>query len=224
MGNTTTWLAQALCPEEQALWVAAKAGDAEALRLGLARLTPETRHFAEWRDPVYGYSPLANACAEGHLPCVVALVAAGVDCNARDLQGLTPLHIATRQGKSEVVRALLDTLAVDLYAKTAGRAQTALDIARHEYQAADGRAHGYIQCIEMIEKVRCQWAECTSGSLTDPRPRSMSPITTETVSLLRVALPARGQPAVAGLGHVLTQLVEEAVRDFFFNGHWRSAY
>lgn len=153
MGNSTSWLAQALCPEEQALWVAAKTGDVEALRAGLAHLTPETRFYAEWKDPVYGYSPLANACAQGHLSCALALIAAGVDCNARDAQGNTPLHIATRHGKSEVVRALLDTLAVDYYAKTTARGQTALDIARHEYQAADGRGHKFIQCIEMIEKV-----------------------------------------------------------------------
>lgn len=158
MGNSTSWLAQALCPEEQALWVAAKAGDIDSLRAGLARLTPETRYYAEWRDPVYGYSPLANACAQGHLACAAALVAAGVDCNARDALGNTPLHIAARAGKSEVVRALLDTLAVDYHARTTSRGQTALDIARHEYAAADGRAHKFVQCIEMIEKKLCLYS------------------------------------------------------------------
>lgn len=157
MGNATSWLAQSLCPEEQALWVAAKSGDLAALRAGLARLTPETRYYAEWRDPVFGASPLANACAQGHLACVRELVAAGVDCNARDLQGNAPLHVAARAGKSEVVKQLLDTLAVDYFAKTTHRSQSALDIARHECrQATDGDAHKFIQCIEMIEKVlRC---------------------------------------------------------------------
>ncbi|EGZ16017.1 hypothetical protein PHYSODRAFT_334212 [Phytophthora sojae] len=77
------------------------------LRQGLARLTPEMSFHAGWRDPVYGYSPLANACSQGHLLCVQALLAYGVDCNARDSQRNTPLHIATACGKSEVVRLLL---------------------------------------------------------------------------------------------------------------------
>uniref|UniRef100_M4BHZ8 Uncharacterized protein n=1 Tax=Hyaloperonospora arabidopsidis (strain Emoy2) TaxID=559515 RepID=M4BHZ8_HYAAE len=130
MGNATSWLTQSLCPEEQALWVAAKSGDLETLRKGLERLTPETRFHAEWRDPVYGYSPLANACSQGHFHCAQALLAYGVDGNARDAQGNTPLHIAASCGKSEIVRLLLETPAVDYFAKTATKAQTALDIAR----------------------------------------------------------------------------------------------
>ncbi|EGZ24074.1 hypothetical protein PHYSODRAFT_250287 [Phytophthora sojae] len=155
MGNATSWLTQSLCPEEQALWVAAKSGDVATLRQGLARLTPETRFHAEWRDPVYGYSPLANACSQGHLHCVQALLAYGVDCNARDSQGNTPLHIATACGKSEVVRLLLETPAVDCFAKTSTKAQTALDIARHAYRTSEGRGHKYIQCVEHIEKKLC---------------------------------------------------------------------
>ncbi|KAG6574553.1 Ankyrin repeat-containing protein [Phytophthora cinnamomi] len=155
MGNTTSWLAQSLCPEEQALWVAAKSGDVATLRNGLARLTPETRFYAEWRDPVYGYSPLANACSQGHLHCVQALLAYGVDCNARDSQGNTPLHIATACGKSEVVRLLLEAPAVDYFAKTNTKAQTALDIARQAYRTSEGRGLKYIQCVEHIEKKLC---------------------------------------------------------------------
>ncbi|GMF24333.1 unnamed protein product [Phytophthora lilii] len=139
MGNSTSWLAQSLCPEEQVLWVAAKSGDLATLREGLARLTPETRFHAEWRDPVYGYSPLANACSQGHLHCVQALLAYGVDCNVRDTQGNTPLHIATACGKSEVVRLLVETPAVDCFAKTSTKAQTALDIARQAYRTSEGR-------------------------------------------------------------------------------------
>jgi hypothetical protein len=153
MGNTTSWLAQSLCPEEQALWVAAKSGDLATLRDGLARLTPATRFYAEWRDPVYGYSPLANACSQGHLHCAQALLAFGVDANARDSQGNTPLHIATACGKSELVRLLLETPAVDDFAKTSTKAQTALDIARHAYRTSEGRGLKYIQCVKHIEKV-----------------------------------------------------------------------
>ncbi|KAK1931015.1 Ankyrin repeat domain-containing protein 2B [Phytophthora citrophthora] len=153
MGNATSWLAQSLCPEEQALWVAAKSGDLRTLREGLARLTPATRFYSEWRDPVYGYSPLANACSQGHLHCVQALMAYGVDCNARDSQGNTPLHIATFYGKSEVVRLLLENPAVDYFAKTSTKAQTALDIARQTYRTSEGRGLTYIQCVEHIEKV-----------------------------------------------------------------------
>ncbi|KAE9042002.1 hypothetical protein PR003_g4203 [Phytophthora rubi] len=155
MGNATSWLTQSLCPEEQALWVAAKSGDLATLREGLTRLTPATRFYAEWRDPVYGYSPLANACSQGHLHCVQALLTYGVDCNARDSQGNTPLHIATACGKSEVVRLLLETPAVDYFAKTSTKAQTALDIARQSYRTSEGRGLKYIQCVEHIEKKLC---------------------------------------------------------------------
>lgn len=155
MGNTSSWLAQSLCPEEQTLWVAAKSGDLAILREGLSRLTPETRFYSEWRDPVYGYSPLANACSQGHVHCVQALLAYGVDCNARDAQGHTPLHIATACGKSEVVRLLLETPAVDYFAKTSTKAQTALDIARHAYKISEGRGLTFIQCVEHIEKKLC---------------------------------------------------------------------
>ncbi|KAF4130246.1 C3HC4 type zinc finger [Phytophthora infestans] len=158
MGNATSWLSQSLCPEEQALWVAAKSGDLAALSEGLARLTPETRFYSEWRDPVYGYSPLANACSQGHLHCVHDLLAYGVDCNARDSQGNTPLHIATACGKSEVVRLLLETPAVDYFAKTSTKAQTALDIARQAYRVSDGRGLTYIQCVEHIEKKLCLYS------------------------------------------------------------------
>lgn len=154
MGNATSWLAQSLCPEEQVLWVAAKSGDYDVLRQAIARLTPPTRFYIEWRDPLYGYSPLANACAHGHLPCVRLLLQAGVDCNARDLHGNTPLHIATKNGKSEVVHALLETMSVDILAKNTTKSQTALDIARQEYKHAENHGHKFVQCIEMIEKVR----------------------------------------------------------------------
>ncbi|ETO78926.1 hypothetical protein F444_06277 [Phytophthora nicotianae P1976] len=158
MGNATSWLTQSLCPEEQALWVVAKSGDLAALRQGLARLTPETRFYSEWRDPVYGYSPLANACSQGHLHCVQELLAYGVDCNARDSQGNTPLHIATACGKSEVVRLLLEVPAVDYFAKTSTKAQTALDIARQAYRTSEGRGLTYIQCVEHIEKKLCLYS------------------------------------------------------------------
>ncbi|CAH0479717.1 unnamed protein product [Peronospora belbahrii] len=155
MGNATSWLAQSLCPEEQTLWVAAKSGDLVTLREGLSRLTPATRFYAEWRDPVYGYSPLANACSQGHLQCVKALLTYGVDCNARDVQGNTPLHIATSYGKSEVVRMLLESVEVDYFAKTTTKSQTALDIARQEYKLSETRGVKFIQCMEYIEKKLC---------------------------------------------------------------------
>ncbi|OWZ23018.1 hypothetical protein PHMEG_0002165 [Phytophthora megakarya] len=158
MGNTTSWLTQSLCPPEQALWVAAKSGDLTTLREGLARLTPETRFYAEWRDPAYGYSPLANACYQGHVHCVQALLAYGVDCNARDSQGNTPLHIAAVCGKSEVMRLLLEAPAMDIFAKTSAKAQTALDIARQAYRTSEGRGLAYIQCVEHIEKKLCLYS------------------------------------------------------------------
>lgn len=155
MGNATSWLAQTLCPEEQVLWVAAKSGELELLRAALARLTPQTRFYLEWRDPLFGYSPLANASAHGHAHCVRELLAAGADARARDVHGNTPLHLAAKHGKGDAVRALLqnapapDALAL---ARNASKQQTPLDVARHEYGVSE-HAHKFVQCIELLEQV-----------------------------------------------------------------------
>ncbi|DAZ94621.1 TPA: hypothetical protein N0F65_010560 [Lagenidium giganteum] len=153
MGNVTSWLTQSLCPEEQVLWMAAKNGDHAVLRTAVSRLTAETRAYLEWKDPIYGYTPLANACENGHRESALVLLEVGADVNARDLKGNTPLLVATKNGKSELVQLLLELPMVDQCAKnTAG--QTALDIARVEYKTEEG-AHSFVRCMELIEKKLC---------------------------------------------------------------------
>ncbi|TYZ68252.1 hypothetical protein PybrP1_005288 [[Pythium] brassicae (nom. inval.)] len=160
MGNATSWLAQTLCPEEQVIWVAAKSGEVEMLRQALARLTPQTRFYLEWRDPLFGYSPLANASAHGHALCVRALLAAGADARARDVHGNTPLHLAAKHGKGDAVRALLEVAPASellALARNASKQQTALDVARSEYSTSD-HAHKFVQCIELLEQKLCVYS------------------------------------------------------------------
>lgn len=206
MGNATSWLAQSLCPEEQVIWVAAKSGDHDLLHQALAHLTPQKRFYIEWRDPLYGYSPLANASAQGHLQCARALLQAGADVNARDIHGNTPLHLATKSGKSDIVCELLAMQAVDVHAKNSSRLQTALDIARHEYKTSEN-AHKYIQCIELLEQVRSRfvWILALKPLLTN----SLSSI--ETLHLHRLAQPTRRQLALDGVRALGAPLLEETV-------------
>ncbi|TMW63557.1 hypothetical protein Poli38472_002498 [Pythium oligandrum] len=158
MGNATSWLTQTFCPEEQVVWVAAKSGDLATIQQALGRVTPATRAYLEWKDPICGYTPLATACVEGHVHCVYALLNAGVDVNARDNKSYTPLHLATMHGKSEIVRMLLDNPGVDAFARTDTKRQTALDIARHEYTTTYDKGHQLVQCIEVIEKKLCVYS------------------------------------------------------------------
>ncbi|KAJ0411176.1 hypothetical protein ATCC90586_008892 [Pythium insidiosum] len=158
MGSATSWITQRLCPEEQVVWVAAKTGDAVTLREALTRLTPENRAYLEWRDPIYGYTPLANAAIGGHAGCVLALIAVGVDVNARDVKGYTPLHLATLNGRSDVVRILLEQPRIDVFARTATKGFTALDLARHEYGSAFEGGMQLVQCMEVLEKKLCVYS------------------------------------------------------------------
>ncbi|GLD97538.1 hypothetical protein PINS_up006228 [Pythium insidiosum] len=158
MGAATSWIAQRLCPEEQVLWVAAKSGDAVTLREALTRLTPENRAYLDWHDPLYGFTPLANAAAGGHTSCVLALVAAGADVNARDVRGYTPLHLAAASGRSDVVRVLLQQPRIDLFARTATKGYTALDLVRHEYGNAFEGGAQLVQCMEILEKKLCVYS------------------------------------------------------------------
>ena len=46
--------------------------------------------------------------SEGHAETVETLIAQGRDINARNARGQTPLHLAVKQGNSEVVQVLLE--------------------------------------------------------------------------------------------------------------------
>ena len=59
-------------------------------------------------DGLYGHpSPLHEAAEAGQVECIVALVEASADINARALAGWAPLHLAAHFGHFEVVQKLL---------------------------------------------------------------------------------------------------------------------
>ncbi|KAH7885973.1 hypothetical protein F5I97DRAFT_1182741 [Phlebopus sp. FC_14] len=68
-------------------------------------------------------SSLWNACAEGNIEIVLALLndASSVDIEIRDHTGATPLHEAVKNGHVDVVKALLDKGADASFATTQGR-------------------------------------------------------------------------------------------------------
>jgi hypothetical protein len=161
MGNTASWLSGYLFPEEQALWHAASRGDDRELRGAISTLTPETRRYLEWRDTCSGRTPLAQAAANGKLECAKLLVAAGVNVNAKDFKGNTPLHLACRFGHSELVTFLVHLVSVVPFEANL-RLLTPLDVARDRLRKRDengelptsSRSIAYEQCITELEKVR----------------------------------------------------------------------
>ncbi|GLD97537.1 hypothetical protein PINS_up006227 [Pythium insidiosum] len=158
MGNVCGWLANCMYPEDQIVWQAAHNGDVAVLRQALARLTPRTRSYLEWSEPCSGRTPIAEAARRGHKACVEALVNAGANANAKDYKGNTPLHLACRHGRIEVVRYLLHVPHVASLDVNMAML-TPLDVARKHLQDnncdADDQSSGgvaYEQCIEELEK------------------------------------------------------------------------
>ncbi|DBA01832.1 TPA: hypothetical protein N0F65_002948, partial [Lagenidium giganteum] len=139
-------------PPEQVLWFAAQHGDAHTVRTVVARLTPQTRAYLEWREPSSGHTPLAVACANGRFECVVGLLDGAANVNTRDANGNPPLLLATRGGHCEIVLLLLSRPSIDVLAKNTV-AQTALDVARSQYRAS-ANAHKLVTIMEPLEKAR----------------------------------------------------------------------
>jgi ankyrin repeat protein len=79
------------------------------------------------RHPLISHSSIHGAASLGVLDKVKAFVEKGIDVNAKDAQGMTPLHIAAQEGYREVVEFLLSSHAA-VNAKDNER-RTPLDLA-----------------------------------------------------------------------------------------------
>ena len=83
------------------IWVAAKAGEIEAVK----------QHLAAGADvdakDKYGRTPLHLSPASGHKEIAELLIARGADVNAKNKYGLTPLHFAAGYGRKETVELLI---------------------------------------------------------------------------------------------------------------------
>ena len=105
------------------MYDAAKANDL-ALVLELLRQGAQL----EWRNPWYGYTPLAIACQCGSYEAAEALCAHGAELDARSDFQNTPLMLAATNGHPKVCAMLL-ALGADPSLK-AKDGKTALDCAR----------------------------------------------------------------------------------------------
>ncbi|TMW63556.1 hypothetical protein Poli38472_002497 [Pythium oligandrum] len=158
MGNVFSWVTKFICPEEQLLWQMAHASDHTSLREAIAKLTPQTRQYLEWQDTYTGRTPLCEAAAKGSHQCVLALVEAGANCKAKDYKGNTPLHLASKYGRLDVVRCLLQIPHVSPFEVNLSN-MTPLDVVRHRRAQHDhdgedepGTVVSYEKCIEELEK------------------------------------------------------------------------
>ena len=92
------------------IWVAAKAGEIEAVK----------QHLAAGADvdakDKYGRTPLHLSPASGHKEIAELLIARGADVNAKNKYGVTPLHFAAGYGRKETVELLI-TKGADVSAK-----------------------------------------------------------------------------------------------------------
>ena len=66
--------------------------------------------FVELIDQLnrYGWSPLMQACHQGHFDCVKLLLENGADPNITNPLGITALTVATRGGFEKVIELLLN--------------------------------------------------------------------------------------------------------------------
>ncbi|TYZ68257.1 hypothetical protein PybrP1_005293, partial [[Pythium] brassicae (nom. inval.)] len=155
MGNVASWIAQCIYPEDQVLWQAARSGDAHGLHNALAKLTPETRKHVEWQEPCSGRTALAEAALRGNRACVAALVQHGANCNVKDYRGNTPLHLACKKGRDDVVQFLLQVPSVFPF-ETNLDALTPLDLVRNRIKDADDDYPlSFERCLEELEKKFC---------------------------------------------------------------------
>ncbi|KAL3671983.1 hypothetical protein V7S43_002648 [Phytophthora oleae] len=159
MGNAVSWLAQCFYPEDQIFWAAARYGDARIIRSATSRLTLETRKYLEWQEPYTGRTALLEAAAKGHIECARLLIEAGANCNAKDLKMNTPLHLACKRGRPEMVKFLLEVPSVNPFEINL-HMKTPLDLARSRFSEEDeeDEAKLHAKCVEVLEKKYCLYS------------------------------------------------------------------
>ena len=86
-------------------------GDLERLEEGLTRAADPSEPDPEWG----GKSPLHIACAGGHKKCVLVLLRAGAEVNARTDSGWTPAHCACETGQVHALAAFSICMHVCIY-------------------------------------------------------------------------------------------------------------
>ncbi|GFS01784.1 protein phosphatase 1 regulatory subunit 12A [Elysia marginata] len=84
----------------------------------------------EVRHPKTGATALHVAAAKGYMKVMSLLLEAGVDVNAEDLDGWTPLHAAAHWGQEDACKLLAEHNCDMLYKNKAGH--TALDLAEKD--------------------------------------------------------------------------------------------
>lgn len=101
-----------------------------------------------------GWNPLAEACLLGHAKLVQLLINSGADVNQADTAlGFTPLFVAAREDRAEVVRILLEAGA-DPAAQTF-EGKRAFDVSSREI-AEVIRAYQYRSTLERVSVENCE--------------------------------------------------------------------
>eukprot|EP00644_Phytophthora_capsici_P010081 jgi/Phyca11/509028/fgenesh2_kg.PHYCAscaffold_41_\ len=159
MGGVVSWFVQCFYPEDQIFWAGARYGDARMIRMATSRLTLETRKYLEWQEPYTGRTALLEAAAKGHIECARLLIEAGANCNAKDLKMNTPLHLACKRGRPEMVKFLLEVPSVNPFELNL-HMKTSLDLVRSRFSEEDeeDEAKLYAKCVEVLEKKYCLYS------------------------------------------------------------------
>lgn len=88
---------------ETALMTAARSGNADVVEALILR-GADVNHHESWR----GQTALMWAAAEGNVAAAGMLIRHGAEVSARSNAGFTPLLFAAREGRSELIRTLLE--------------------------------------------------------------------------------------------------------------------
>ncbi|PWW72580.1 ankyrin [Tuber magnatum] len=103
--------------DRTALWIAARNGCSDIARALLGRKDIEVNPHQKYWGFNEPETPLAIACYYGHAPVVQEFLADGrVNLNARDKEGLTPVHLSVSNFRSNVLSLLLAQPSIDALA------------------------------------------------------------------------------------------------------------